>query len=307
MVLSIIVFFLVLIGGLIVFDLNPIKLIRHIRLPKIKQKKETAKAYIQKLEGKRKENIFIRSKRKAKSAYAYAGQKEKYRMVSRLSIALSIAGVGFALLIKNILLAPVLGIGLYFLPLWLATFVTYRYNKRLVSELETSLSMVTSAYIRHSDIVKAIEENLKFINNPIKAVFEKFVYNVKFVNPNVSTEIEQMNIRVGNVFFGKWCDNLILCQTDHTLKNSLLPIITELSQHKKNLLKNETAQMKPIKEAVMLILLVIGSIPLLWICNKEWFTYLTQTAFGQVTIAIAAIGILLTINKAVNLSQKTDF
>ena len=72
-------------------------------------------------------------------------------------------------------------------------------------------------------------------------------------------------------------------------------------------MKNETAQMKPIKEAVTLVLLVVSVIPLLWLLNKDWFHYLTQTVFGQLTIAISAVGVLLTINKAINLSQKTEF
>lgn len=307
MIVSIIVFIFLLIGGAVVFAINPIKLIKSIKSPQKKQKHETAKAYIQKLEGRKKENVFVRSRKKALSAYTYAGQEDKYKSTLRLSLVLSVGGFFIAILMRNFMLAPVLAIGLYFMPLWFSSFVTYRYNKRLVSELETALSMVTSAYIRHSDISKAVSENVAFINNPVKGVFEKFLYNVKYVNPNISAEIEKMKDKIGNIYFSKWCDNLILCQSDHTLKNSLLPIITELSEHKKSLMKNETAQMKPIKEAVTLICLVVGSIPLLWLINKEWFSYLTGTIYGQGSIAIAAIGVLLTVNKAIKLSQKTDF
>lgn len=279
---------------------------RQLRRLKLK-KPESAREYVAKINGTAKADLFTRSRREAQSVYQKTGQDERYQKTLHLAMITAATGVMIGLTARNIPLAVVLGIGLYFIPLWVSRFSLYRYNRFLNEELEVALSLITTSYTRSGDILGAVTENINHINSPVKEVFISFVNNLKYVDANAPAQIERMKRTLDNKLFWKWCDSLILCQSDHTLRATLLPIVASFSALKAQQMENETNMMRPIKQAVLMTLLTVGIVPLLRMLNTDWYMNLMNTAAGQIALSVTAVAVLFTINKAIRLSQPVEY
>ena len=282
----------------------------------LSEKKETKKQNInrslkeivEELNGKtKKENYLVKSRAEAFFVYEKTGQTEEYGRTLKAATLLSIFGCIIGIFMRNIPLAVVLGFGGYFLPLWFSRFFLFRYNNFIADELEVALSMITTSYLRNNDIVGSIAENISHINPPVRDLLGEFVNNVRYVSSDVLGEIETLKSKIDNKLFHQWCDALMLCQSDYTLKASLLPILEKFSKLKQQRLENDTNMLLPMKEAVTMILITVSSIPLLYFINADWFFYLQNTFIGQIAIAVTAAVIFLTINKAVRLSEPISY
>ncbi|MEG1752516.1 MAG: hypothetical protein RR234_01250 [Christensenella sp.] len=271
-------------------------------------RKETLKTFVNKLNGINKEKYLKKIQSEAILTLTKTGQAQQYKKTLRFSVL--IGSLGFALslvLLKNIFLAPILGIGLYFIPLWCVRFRQYSFTRYINEELELALSMTTTSYIRSNDIISAIEENVSNFGGAVKTEFQSFLKRVKTVNPSVKEELETLKASLDCPLFQSWCDLVILCQDDYTLKGALPPIIRKFSDLKRQQLENETNMMLPMKEAVTMIAIVLFCIPLLYFLNSEWFYFLMHSVFGQISVAISFLCILTTINKAIRLSGPIEF
>ncbi|MEG1985339.1 MAG: hypothetical protein RR009_08635 [Oscillospiraceae bacterium] len=276
------------------------------RLPKKKARYPTLKQELDKLRGKKKANYFVKTKNEAVLALTQTGQSDKLTQVFRLSVLLGASGVIFSFAVGNFLLAPVLGLGFYFIPLWCTRFSVHRYNKYINDELAVTLSMVTNSYMRSNDLLSAVEENLSNMNGDVKKAFTAFVNNVTRVSPNIEAAISEMKNSIDNKLFWSWCDLITMCQEDYTIKGTLPCAISKFSTYKALMLENETGMMLPLQEATTMILIVIGSVPLLYMINIDWFNYLVHTALGQISLTVTAIVSLVTVNKAIGLSGNIE-
>ena len=76
----------------------------------------------------------------------------------------------------------ILGIGFSLAPIWYLRSTAASYKKHLNEELETAISIITTSYLRTEDLIRAVKENLPYINEPVKANFEAFVYEAELIN-----------------------------------------------------------------------------------------------------------------------------
>jgi hypothetical protein len=273
----------------------------------ISSKGKTLKWYVAELNGRQKDNYIKKNMKNAYEALEKTGQSEKYNSIVKFSGICAACGAACGLLMKNIPLAVVLGAGLYFLPLWCTQFYVFSYNKYLNEELEIALSQITTSYTRNNNLLKSVEENIPHINKPVKDVFITFVNNVKYVNSNIPSEIEKMKTQIDSKLFMQWCDNLILCQEDYTLRDTLIPTVDSFSDLRAQQAENETNMMLPLKEAITMILIVLLCIPLLYFINKEWFFNLIGTLPGQIILSVTMVIVFVTINKAIRLSKPIEY
>jgi len=271
------------------------------------QKPESAKEYVAKLNGTTKESPFKQSRNEAKSVFQKTGQNKGYKKALYISFAAGATGFFVGLFFNNIVLSIVLGIGFYFIPLWMTRFSLYRYNKFLNEEMEVALSLITVSYVRNSDILSSVEENIGHINSPVKELFVSFVNNIKYIDANIPAQIERMKGTTDNKLFCKWCDSLILCQYDHTLRATLIPIVNSFADLKCQQMENETNMMKPLRQALFMSALTVSVIPMFHILGPEWYANLVNTIPGQVSLVITAIVVLVTINKAIKLSKPIEY
>ena len=50
------------------------------------------------------------------------------------------------------------------------------------AELETALSIITTAYLRSEDLQTAVEENINYLNPPVQGVFRSFLTRIKHID-----------------------------------------------------------------------------------------------------------------------------
>lgn len=272
-----------------------------------RKSKETASEWLDRINGISKEGFASRSYHEARGVYEAIGQADRYQKTLLTSFFCGLGGVIAGLLLQNILLSVVLAVGFYFLPLWLTRFSLYRYQRFVNEELETALSLVTTSYLRSSDLLSAIEENLPAVNEPVRAVFVSFVNGLKYVDANAPTQIRRMKEMLDNPLFSEWCDALLLCQDNHLLQATLKPIVAKFAILKAQQEANETRMMAPLRYAIMMSVMVVGFCPLMKLINDDWYHYLMYTPFGQVVLAGAAIAVFVTLNKGITLSEPISY
>lgn len=313
--IQILIFVALLVGGLILagFSLPRLNVRAQVRAAaerlreNIPKRRETARDYVARVNGVQKENPLARARREAREVYEQTGQRDRYGKMLKVATATGAAGAALGLLMRNPLLAIVLAVGCYYIPLWFTQFSLYRYDRFINEELETALSLITTSYTRGGDILAAVEENLGHIHEPVRAVFTAFCNNVKYVDANAPAQIERMKGAMENKIFWQWCDSLILCQDDHTLRAALPPIVAKFSDQKAQRQENETKMMLPLQRALMMVGLTVGFIPILRLASLDWYTNLVSTFLGQLALVATAVVSLMTINKAIRLSKPIEY
>ena len=103
------------------------------------------------------------------------------------------------------------------------------FKKDVSSELETALSIITTAYLRSEDILTSVEENLEYLNPPVKTVFADFVSRIRLIDPDLEAALEELKGKIENDVFMEWVDALKSCLYDRSLKTTLTPIVVKLS------------------------------------------------------------------------------
>lgn len=274
---------------------------------KKKKHKETAREYVERIDGHARENFARKSYREAKTVYDTIGQSGRYQRALKISLVTGTGGALAGLLLGNLPLAVVLAVGLYFLPLWLSQFTLFRYQRFVSQELETSLSLITTSYTRNNDILAAVDENLNAISEPVRTVFTAFCNGLRYVDANAPAAIERMKGQLDNPQFHEWCDILILCQDNHLLQAALQPVVNKFGILKAQQEANETRMMLPMKYAIGMATLLTGFCPLLRILNQDWYGNLMHTVFGQIALAFAAVTVFVSLNKAISLSRPISY
>ena len=51
------------------------------------------------------------------------------------------------------------------------------------------------SYLRTEDLLRSVRENLPYINEPIKANFEAFVYESELINANMTSAINSLKMK----------------------------------------------------------------------------------------------------------------
>ena len=91
--------------------------------------------------------------------------------------------------------------------------------------------------------------------------------------------------------------------TNLTEKATIVPVVKEirsiLDTARSNVARqvnNELRTMltEPKKEYWMMVAMVVGNVPLLYMINKDWFGTLMYTTLGKVILAICGIAIFVT-------------
>jgi hypothetical protein len=152
-----------------------------------------------------------------------------------------------------------------------------------------------------------VEENLNAISEPVRTVFTAFCNGLKYVDANAPAAIERMKGQLDNPQFHEWCDILILCQDNHLLQAALQPVVNKFAILKAQQEANETRMLLPLKYAAGMAALLTIFCPLLKLLNQDWYANLMHTPFGQVSLAVAAVTVFISVNKAITLSRPISY
>jgi hypothetical protein len=284
---------LLLIVAIVIFlDLNPERVTND--LLKIISPKQTLRDKVKIAQGKKKSRKISIELAHIKDAMIATGKADQFATVCSLSLVLMFLGGIFAILINNPFLIPILAIAFCLIPFIYAKGAISYYDKHIEQEMETALSIITTSYIRSDDIILAVKENLDYIKPPITGIFKTFLGDSTAISSDIKHSLHKLKDKIDNAIFKEWCDTLIACQDDRTLKNTLLPVVSKLTDVR--IVNNElkTLLYEPRKEYFMMVALVIGNIPLLYMLNKSWYNTLMNTLPGKFVLALSGATILVT-------------
>lgn len=217
------------------------------------------------------------------------------------------AGAAGAAMLGNFFLVPVAAVGFMFLPFWYIKLTASHFKKDVSAELETALSIITTAYLRSEDILTSVEENLEYLNPPVKNIFQDFVSRIRLINPDLEAALDELRARIADDVFKEWVDALKACLYDRSLKTTLTPIVAKLSDMRIVNAELEYMVMEPRKEFITMVVLVVGNIPLLYFLNKDWHHTLMHTVVGQIMLSIAGIIIFVSTAHVIRLTKPIEY
>jgi len=224
------------------------------------------------------------------------GKSGLFAALCILSLILFVVGAMISLTMKNSYLVPVMAAGLALLPFYYVKLTAGRHKRQINTELETALSIITTSYLRGKNtIIRAIEENQPYLNPPVAEVFRNFLLQAKLINSNTKEALAGLKTGIDNAVFHEWVDEVIACQDDYNLKTTLPPIVAKLSDMRVVSAELDLLLFEPVKEYITMVVLLLGSIPLMYFLNKDWYHTLMFTEFGKVLLAICAGVIFLSV------------
>ena len=270
-------------------------------------KPQSIRTQIDEATNRKKKRFIVRQIEEVSEIMRLTDREDKIPVVFIACAVFAIAGAIIASLFDNVFLIPVLGIGMMCLPVWYVKLTASHFKKDISEELETALSVISSAYIRNEDIVTAVEENVHYLNPPIKNVFTDFLVQLKLIDSDVVKAIEGLKTKIDNDVFHEWCDALIQCQSDRNLKSTLTPIVTKLSDVRTVNTELELMLAEPRKEFIIMALLVVATIPILYFLNKDWYEVLMHTGIGKIVLAVDFAAIFICGAFVVKITRPIEF
>ena len=135
---------------------------------------------------------------------------------------------------------------------------------------------------------------MQHLKPPVKEIFAGFVAENMMISADIKQSIRHLKEKVSNSIFDEWCDTLIACQDDRTLKDTLMPIVSKLTDVR--IVNNEIKGMLVAArtEYFMMAAMVVGNIPLLYFLNKDWYAALMDTTLGKIVLAVCGLAIIVT-------------
>lgn len=285
-------FLLLAVGAVLLLKLTPERITGD--LMRFVSPKQTLRDKVLTRKGKKKSRKITVELRRIKDALEQTGKGNQFAVACAASLLLMIVGCVIAIMIDNPFLVPVFAIAFAMIPFIYAKRTVAYYDNHVKEELETALSIITTSYVRTDDIVAAVKENIQYLKPPVKDIFAGFVAENMMISSDVKQSIRHLREKVNNSIFAEWCETLIACQDDRTLKDTLMPIVTKLTDVR--IVNNEIKGMLSSAriEYYMMAGMVVGNIPLLYFLNKDWFNALMFTTLGKLVLAICGLVIIVT-------------
>lgn len=285
-------FLLISAGAIILLRLNPEKITDD--LMRFVSPKQTLREKVLTAKGKKRSRKLTVELNRIRDALEQTGKGGQFSIACAASVVLMILGCILAIMIDNAFLIPVFAIAFAMIPFAYAKRTVNYYDNHIKEELETSLSIITTSYVRTDDIVTAVKENMQHLKPPVKEIFAGFVAENMMISSDIKQSIRHLKEKVSNSIFDEWCDTLIACQDDRTLKDTLMPIVSKLTDVR--IVNNEIKGMLVAArtEYFMMAAMVVGNIPLLYFLNKDWYAALMYTTLGKIVLAVCGLAIIVT-------------
>ncbi|TYQ17846.1 UNVERIFIED_CONTAM: hypothetical protein Cloal_0218 [Acetivibrio alkalicellulosi] len=304
--MNFIAFFGLLTGCFIIFSISPLNIIDLLG-NLFKSKKPTIKEKIEEATNKKKQKGLRLLIQEAKQILIATNKSNQFNMLCIFSFVFFLLGAMIAVSINNYILIPVLAGGLSLIPFWYVKFTGIFYKKHLNVELETALSVITTSYMRSESIITAVEENINYINHSVSEVFRSFLTETKLINSNIKMALEVLKFKIDNDVYREWVDAVIACQEDKSLKSTLIPIVSKLSDIRIVGAELDYLLYEPMKEFITMAILLIGNVPLMYFLNRSWYETLMNTSVGKVILTLCTLVIFISLSAAIRLTKPIEY
>jgi len=293
-------------GGFFVLSISPFEFAENVA-GLFKGRKKTIAQQIKDATSTKKVKGIRKTILETKEVLAITGKQNLFPTLCAFSILLFAVGAFLSLLMNNVLMIPILGLGFSLLPFWYVMFTANFYKKQINAELETALSIITTSYLRSENFILAVEENSAYLNPPVCDVFKLLLAQIKLISGNLQLALESIKYKIANDVYQEWIDAVIACQEDKTLKTTLTPIISKLSDMRVVSSELDILLYEPMKDFITMALLLVGNIPLIYFLNKSWFDTLTTTIVGKSVLALSAAAIFVSMAAVIRLTRPIEY
>jgi tight adherence protein B len=262
-----------------------------LRKPFLRQRERQRR--IRRITGKPKGRLAV-TLDNARDMLAAAGMGEQAGAYGWAAVLMAVLGLLIGLALNNIPAALVLAAGLGCSPLIVIRLRTADYMRSLHEKLESAMGTVTNSYISSGDLIGAVESSLYLLPAPLDNVFRQFYAQTQFVDSDIVKALRQMRERINNRYWRDWCDVLMQCQRDRQLRYSLPGIVSRLGEMRRAQMETDTAIRQQMNDYIITVLIVLGAIPLMGAMMPDWYTMLTATLAGKITLAVILAAVLAT-------------
>lgn len=287
-IITLLAFFIIVFGSFVALDISPEDIMDDI-FNYIENKDDNIGKKIKSANENKKDKYLVSLIKETKTVLENTNKVDKFSKVCIGAIAFMILGVFVATAIGNYYLVPILAIGFLTIPFQYVKLTSMEYKKSITQELEVSLSIITSSYIRSENIIQAVEENIEQIKPPIRKIFEKFLIETQYISSDIAKALNNLKVKIDDDIFHEWVEILISCQENIALKNTLSPTVSKLSSLRTLSAEINNNLYAPLKEFIIMIFLVYGNIPLLYVLNKDWYKTLMYTTVGKIVLTIVVL------------------
>ena len=298
-------FALVVVGTVFVLKLTPEQMTKDLSF--LFNRKKSLRDRSLTATGRKKSRRITVELQKIKTALEETGKEKQLSVAIAASVILMIGGAVVAVLMHNPFLIPVLAVAFAMIPFAYLMRTISVYDAQVKGELETALSIITTSYVRSDNIISAVSENIRHLKPPLRGIFESFVAESTTITPDVRVAIMHMRDKISDTIFEEWCDTLVSCQNDRTLKDTLMPVVSKLTDVRlvNNSLKTMLSEVR--REYYMMVAMVVANIPLLYCLNKDWYNALMNTMFGKIVLAICGVVIVVTFFKMNKYTKPVEY
>ena len=304
-VIYLICFTIIAIGIAFVFGLTPDVLTSDLSPLFSKKKSLRDKALLAR--GKKKPKRIVIEIQRIKTALEETGKGKQFSVACAASVVMLIGGCMVAIIIDNLFLIPVFAVTFAMIPFVYLGKTINLYERHVKEDLETALSIITTSYIRNDNIINAVSENIRYLKPPVKGIFEGFLTEATSITPDLRVAIAHLKEKISDGIFEEWCDVLISCQSDRTLKDTLMPVVSKLTDVRlvNNSLKTMLENAR--KEYYTMVIMVAANIPILYLINKDWYNALMHTTLGKAVLAICALVIFITAMRLGRITKPVEY
>jgi hypothetical protein len=308
---SLLIFILMVVGGFLMLDLSP-RSITEMVMEWMAYEKKDIRSVIKRAtrdQKKRRNPLFLikRTMLDARLVLKISGREALFTTLVLISLALFGGGFLFGVLVNNIPLSLTLSIGFGLLPFWYVKVTEIDFLNELNDELESALSGISTAYKRTGNFKKAVEDNLYNFNPPISHIFEEFLFETKYVSPDIERALEHMRDKLDNTIFKEWCQMVIACQDNPKLIPLLSGIVDKLADVKQSTSNLGVQLSSPLRDNLLLGLIAIGMYPIFYFVNPTWFNALVDTDIGKVITALSCATIFFVLNKSMEQKKPIEY
>jgi hypothetical protein len=267
-------------------------------------KKETLKKTISRLQGKK---SFIRREADAlRLLLAQSGMEGRFRSLMTRCFAFAILGSAAAFPLNNAAAAPLLSGLAFLIPIWRLKLYAIKYEKHISSGLESALSLVTASFIRSNNVEIAVSENLTYFDPLLRRVFEEFLCEYR-LNANLETCIMHMSMKIGHRVFSEWCTALIKAVRNSALREDLASIVSKLSSARIIQENLDTEKSRILFQYVIMLILLVMTIPLIGLVNRDWFLCFFTHPLGKFAVAFGIFALVCGIQSLVRCSRPVRY
>jgi tight adherence protein B len=274
------------IGLFVIFRVDPFKFIHDLTRPI--RNRRTKKERSMRIAGKR-PGVIRRQILNATEMLESAGMGDKLFYYQWACFILALIGLALGLIIGNIGAALVLAVGFAILPVINIQIRTGEYIRNLNEAVESSLGVVTTAYVQSGDIVDAVAVSVDSLPAPMDDVFKKFLLEVEMIDSNVVKAIQNMSSRLDRKHFQEWCSVLIQCQSDRELRYALPGIVERLSEARQIQMELDTKIRQTYAEFGISVAVILGCIPAMAMMLPDWIDALLYTLPGKIALVVVLV------------------